>query len=90
MLYSENGREFAIEGVRVVDSTIEDVTVETVALEPFENDQPGYWIIVRGNLPIEAKGAFQGSVLVDTDIPNESEKAIIFNGIVRRTLPRNQ
>ena len=87
MIYSENAREFKITGTRVVDTTIEDVTVETVPLQPFENDEPGYWIIVKGTLNGDAKGAFQGKVLVDTDIPNESEKAIIFNGIVRRSMP---
>ncbi len=88
MLYSEHAREFKITGTRIIDSTLDDVTVETVPLEPFENDEPGYWIIVKGTLAGDARGAFQGKVLVSTDIPNESEKAIIFNGIVRRSLPR--
>lgn len=87
MLYSENGRAFKVLGTRVVDSTITDVKIDVVPLQPFENDEPGYWITVTGTLPADAKGAFQGKVLVNTDIPNESEKAIIFNGIVRRDTP---
>jgi hypothetical protein len=90
MLYSENAREFKVTNTRIVDTTVEDVEIEVVALEPFENDEPGYWLIVRGRLNGDAKGAFQGKVLVETDIPNESEKAIIFNGIVRRSLPTSE
>ena len=87
MLYSENARPFKVTGTRVADSTVGDVQVEVIPLEPFENDEPGYWIVVTGVLPEGAKGAFQGKVLVDTDVPNETEKAIIFNGIVRREIP---
>jgi hypothetical protein len=90
MLYSENGRPFKVTGTRVTDSTLEGVTVDATPLQPFENDEPGYWITVKGTLPADAKGAFQGKILVSTDIPNESEKAIIFNGIVRRPIPGQQ
>lgn len=88
MLYSENGRPFKVVSTRIEESTLDGVQVETVALEPFENDQPGYWVIVRGTLPENTRGAFQGKVLVETDIPNESAKTIIFNGIIRRDLTR--
>ena len=87
MVYSENGRQFKVTGSRITDATIEGVTVDVTPLQPFENDEPGYWVTVKGVLPDDAKGAFQGKVLIETDIPNESEKAIIFNGIVRRPIP---
>ena len=83
-LYAESGRQFKVTSVTVGQTNCENVTAEAIPLRPSEGLGDGYWILVRGNTGGN-RGAFQGTVIVETDIENEGPRTVVFNGIIRRS-----
>ncbi len=79
----EGGKPFKILEAKVLNSTIEGVTV---SVEPYEQDgadsAKGYKVIIRGNAGDTAKN-FRGAVVVTTDMPKEKSIEIQFSGLVR-------
>lgn len=89
MIFARSGRPFEVTDVRVENANLEDISAEAIKLTPEDGDREGYWIVIKGNTG-DARGAFQGKVIVETTLDNEGPLSIIFNGLIARPSPRLQ